>query len=168
GRPLRAWTGKASAGWVSGVWQTRRRRLFLVPGESPIGFRLPLGALPHLRPADYPYLVPADPMDVRSELPDPGLLAQAVAHRSQRASAKLLDVPRGRSAPAPAVAPTSASRVPVRTALTVEPRDGRLCVFMPPLERLEDYLELLTVVEAAAAEFDMPVHVEGYEPPPDP
>jgi uncharacterized protein (DUF2126 family) len=39
---------------------------------------------------------------------------------------------------------------------------------MPPLERLEEYLELLAVVEAAAAEFHMPVHVEGYEPPADP
>src|SRR5262249_55009351 len=165
--PLQRWTAQASPGWVSEVWQTRRRRLFLVPGESPIGFRLPLSALPRLRPVDYPYLLPADPMDARSELTDPGLLAQAIAYRSEGARAKLIDVARGR-APAPAVAPTSASRVPVRTALTVEPRDGRLCVFMPPLERLEDYLELLAVVEAAAAEFDMPVHVEGYEPPPDP
>ncbi len=39
---------------------------------------------------------------------------------------------------------------------------------MPPLERLQDYLELLAAVEASAAELDMPVHVEGYEPPADP
>src|SRR5262249_945624 len=163
-------TAQASPGWVSEVWQTRRRRLLLVPGDSPIGFRLPLGALPYLRPVDYPYLVPADPMIARGELPDPDLLAQATAHRSEGVAprSRPLCVPGGKGARGPGVAPTSGAGVAVRTALTVEPREGRLCVFMPPLERLEDYLELLAVVEATTAEFDMPVHVEGYEPPPDP
>ena len=164
--PVQRWTAQAAPGWISEIWQTRRRHLFLVPGDSSMGFRLPLNSLPYLRPADYPHLVPADPMDEHGELPDPEMLAQTIADRSEEAAAraKVLDFRRT----APMAASPALPAVAVRTALTVEPRGGRLCVFIPPVERLEDYLELLAVVEATAAKLDMPVHVEGYEPPPDP
>jgi len=164
--PVQRWTAQAAPGWISEIWQTRRRRLFLVPGDSPIGLRLPLDSLPHLAPVEYPHLVPDDPMIERGELPDPESLARIVAHRSEDAAAraKVLEFRRGQTARALA----SLSGIAVRTALTVEPRDGRLCVFMPPVERLEDYLELIAAVEATAAELAMPVHVEGYEPPVDP
>jgi uncharacterized protein (DUF2126 family)/transglutaminase-like putative cysteine protease len=161
--PVQRWTAQGKPGWVSELWQTRRRRLFLVPGASPIGSRLPLNALPHLRPADYPHVVPADPMSARGALPDPQLLAQATVDRGEDVG----ETRCGQGASVPTLASSPRTGVPVRTALTVEPRDGRLCVFMPPLERLQDYLELLAAVEAGATELDMPVHVEGYEPPAD-
>ena len=56
----------------------------------------------------------------------------------------------------------------VRTALCVEPRDGRLHVFMPPSTDVEDYLDLLAAIEDTAAHSSMPVVIEGYPPPHDP
>ena len=56
----------------------------------------------------------------------------------------------------------------IRTAICVEPRDGRLHVFMPPVERTEDYLDLLAALEGTAAALSMPIIIEGEQPPVDP
>ncbi len=56
----------------------------------------------------------------------------------------------------------------IKTALSVEVRDGHLYVFMPPLPRLEDYVALLAAIEATAATLGQPVAIEGYTPPRDP
>ncbi len=145
---------RPSPGWLSEIWRTRRGRLFLVPGDSAIGLRLPLDALPYLAPADYPHIVPADPMEPRGALPDPEQFAADHATPQRRTWRRRQGA--GASPRAAGVVADVASRGrsvtgPVRTALTVEPREGRLCVFMPPVERLEDYLELLAAVEATAA-----------------
>jgi uncharacterized protein (DUF2126 family) len=63
--------------------------------------------------------------------------------------------------------PGSTSVQVVCTALSVEPREGRLYVFLPPLAYLEHYLDLVASVEATAEELSMPVLLEGYEPPRD-
>ena len=54
------------------------------------------------------------------------------------------------------------------TALTFEARDGHVHVFLPPTERLEDYTDLLRLVEVATRRIGCPVVLEGYGPPPDP
>ncbi len=56
----------------------------------------------------------------------------------------------------------------VRTAMAFEPRDGHLHVFMPPTERMEDYLDLVTALEDTAEELGQPIFLEGYTPPNDP
>ncbi len=172
--PVQPWTARAPiVGWVSEIWKLRRGRLFLVPGNSPIGFRLPLNSLPHIRPAAYPHVVAADPFAPRGDLPAPppipaSMPAQAVAYRSAGEVVAPSLAPEAGAAGMLLAARSHGSDIAVRTALAVEPRDGRLCVFMPPTERLEEYLELLASVEATAGELGLPVHVEGYEPPYDP
>ncbi len=55
-----------------------------------------------------------------------------------------------------------------RTALAFEERDGAVFVFLPPTTQLDDYADLLHLVEVAAREAGVPVVLEGYPPPPDP
>jgi uncharacterized protein (DUF2126 family) len=165
---VQRWTAQATPRWLSELWRTRRGRLYLMPGDSPAGLRLPLQSLPYFNPVDYPHLVPADPFDERGPLPDPHVKSREPAVADVKAAPRLAaKIATGKSVPIVPDEP-EATAIPVRTALAVEVREGQLCVFMPPVERLEDYLELLAVVEATAAALGTPVHVEGYTPPPDP
>ncbi|MEC3955644.1 transglutaminase family protein [Nocardia sp. CDC153] len=53
------------------------------------------------------------------------------------------------------------------TALVAQVRDGRLFVFLPPLEDFDAFCDLVARIEAAAAEVGQPVVLEGYAPPGD-
>ena len=148
--PMQRWTAQAKPGWLSELWRTRRGRLFLMPGDSPVGFRLPLQSLPAVDPADYPHLVPADPFGEQKPLSDPRITHPIGTYAPRASAGEEASPPLApetlvmHRAPGAAAGETS---LPVRTALSVEVRDGRLCVFMPPLETLADYLELLAVIE---------------------
>jgi len=153
--------------WKSGPWPLRGEHLFLLPGDSPAGLRLPLESLPWVSPTDFPHDPPLDPVAGRGELPDP--------HRLQgflrgAAPARPGDGVRHQPPPFddPKPAPGESAGWVVRTALCVQPRGGRLCVFMPPVAALEGYLELVAAIEATAAQTRMPVVIEGYAPPYDP
>ncbi|RRI07934.1 transglutaminase family protein [Mesorhizobium tamadayense] len=172
--PVQRWNSQATGQhWRSEKWKTRRGRLFLVPGDSPVGYRLPLGTLPYVPPAQFPYIVPVDPSLPRGPLPS----RQAILPASAPAELEGADeMARRQQAVSFTAATGQQDRVEqviteiggaVRTALSVEPRDGRLCVFMPPVEALEDYLELVAAAENAARAIGLPVHIEGYGPPQD-
>lgn len=158
--PVQAWQARVSGRtWVSEKWRTRRGRLYLVPGDSPVGFRLPLNSLPYISPSWYPYINPTDPTVAKPPLPDFSAekgrvmpehsLRRDIAQQQQMGQS--YEEIGGR----------------VRTAISVEVRDGRLCVFMPPTAALEDYLDLVASAERAAAAISLPVHIEGYAPPHD-
>jgi uncharacterized protein (DUF2126 family) len=133
------WT--ETSGWATVRWSLRRGHLMLRPGDSPMGLRLPLDSLSWTP-------TPPDPerstFDPRGELP---------------ADEPLDGVLTAILTPAEDAPPT---------ALCVQPREGRLHVFLPPLEYLEHVVELLAVIEEAAREVGRPVVLEGYAPPSDP
>jgi uncharacterized protein (DUF2126 family)/transglutaminase-like putative cysteine protease len=195
--PLRrTWDGR---GWQTGNWFFRREHMFLLPGDSPMGFRLPLDSLPWI-PADQrePFYEP-DPFDPRGPLREPMRWRRREGRRPGEAGgAGGPGEPYGRppvraqtsGAPWPGAGPESeweeyaARERPqpgpladvrsddpagiVRTALCVEPRQGRMHVFMPPARTTEDYLDLVAAVEDTAEELSLPVLLEGYEPAYDP
>ena len=162
--PIQRWQAKAGGpGWRSERWKLRRGNMFLVPGDSPVGYRLPLSALPWVPASQYPYINPADPTVERAPLPD--FEAPAPGRKSQPMASFVPSSPAN-----PGFVPQGAPEIEgwVRTAISVEPRDGRLCIFMPPVVWIEDYLALLTAAEAAARRLGLAVHIEGYAPPHDP
>ncbi len=161
--------------WATGPWTLRDDRLFLFPGDSSMGYRLPLDSLPWAKPGDAQVLIPVDPFDEHPPLPAPVRPQTPVkAGRAQPLTAREVTPERF----------VSAADV-ARTALCVEVRDpqrangpkaekahggksGLLYIFMPPLAHLEDYLELVAVIEQTAVELGIKVVMEGYPPPRDP
>ncbi|MBM3202786.1 transglutaminase family protein [Candidatus Woesearchaeota archaeon] len=140
--------------WHSGRWSFRRGGLYLVPGDSPPGYRLPLGSLPV--EADAALRDPERcPFEARSLLP--GVHGELSARLTHLLNAPLLAV-------ADADHPRGA--IP-RTALSLRIHQGRIRVFLPPLTHLEHYLELITAIEATAVQRGLPVMLEGYPPPED-
>ena len=153
--------------WRTGSWFLRGGRCFLVPGDSPIGYRLPLESQPWVAAGDYPSIHAPDPSRSFSALPP---------HADLRRQFREPDIEEARTDGRPvSTGPHGASPPPktsaagiIRTSMCAEPRNGVLYIFMPPAGELEHYVELLAAVEAAAAALEQPIIIEGYEPPNDP
>jgi len=158
--PLLRVHGKSGPEWQTGLWMLRARHLFLIPGDSPVGFRLPLESLLWEVPERRQQVWTLDPMAPAAPLPVPHRLFHEGARRNEieRRQRSLETVS---SSPGARLGPV------VRTALAIEARQGRLCIFLPPVSSAEDYVELVTAIEDTAAKLNMPVAIEGYPPPND-
>ena len=130
--------------WGTTRWHLRRGSLFLLPGDSPAGLRLPLDSLTWA-------LVPTE--DDRSPFDDYPELDTTTATPADGSVVQALVVP--------------IAKCP-STALAVEVRNGHLHIFLPPFAELEDALALLGVLERAAEACGESVVLEGYPLPRDP
>tara|TARA_R110002096_G_scaffold362892_3_gene556032 strand:+ start:6626 stop:10111 length:3486 start_codon:yes stop_codon:yes gene_type:complete len=181
---------EAYGGFCGGRWQFRRENLYLIPGSSPMGFRLPLNSLTESRPHDF--VEQACPLEAREPLlvnpltsipekpPTPEDFRQYYLRHQSSSKSKGKKQGKGSKSPvtdessatAPHTGPGSWSHLHQqwmpRTALCFEIREGRLHIFFPPIDTLERYALLLKVVEETAIDFEIPVVIEGYEPPHDP
>ncbi len=159
-------------GWVSGSWFLREEHLFLIPGDSALGLRLPLDSIPWMAPGDSDVEPERDPFAERGALPQTfrfppaAPTARPAVRRPQRPGFRTnrSRLPIHTSSPLPFESATGITR----TALCVEPRAGILHVFMPPIPMLENYLELVAALEQTAKDLNFPIQIEGYEPPNDP
>ena len=172
--PIKPYSGQ----WKSGPWFLRDETLWLTPGDSPMGLRLPLDSLPWVKPTDFPWITHPDPF---LELPPLPPRADRAGQRFVTGSRMPQDAGTGRGERRQRLeelppendeltrrpgSQQSAAWI-TRTALCVEPRHGRLHVFMPPTETAEEYLDLVAAVEDAARIQGLPVIVEGEAPPRD-
>ncbi|OLE80466.1 MAG: IMP dehydrogenase [Acidobacteria bacterium 13_1_20CM_2_65_9] len=180
--PIRR-VGARDGRWATGPWSLRDARLYLVPGDSPMGLRLPLDSLPWSAPGDLLTIDELDPFAPRAPLP-----VEGVARRPSDPQSAAGPRPGFHGVPDPAVQSRvgSGDRRPaddvtghppsrgesaagvVRSALCVEPRGGVLYIFMPPVQAIEDYLDLVAAIEATSRALGMRVLLEGYPPPSDP
>jgi uncharacterized protein (DUF2126 family)/transglutaminase-like putative cysteine protease len=158
---------RADDRWRSEHWTFRRGQLFLLPGDSPAGLRLPLKALGG-PPVVEVKEAPIEPPDPRG----PAAVTRAREVKAQRIHKLVADGKlSGDIAEQLLPKPLPAGRAPsfeVRTALCVEPRGGVLYVFLPPVPSAADFLALVEAVDAVRKDVDAPVMLEGYPPPADP
>jgi uncharacterized protein (DUF2126 family) len=140
--------------WGTTRWTLRRGHLMLRPGDSPMGLRLPLGSLSWFTPPPQPEpssFAPREPLPPRP--------------RPQTNGAVPPPPPVPPSSGNGLVAPSASAPY---SALCVQPRDGRMHVFLPPMTQLEHAVDLLAAIEEAADATNTPVVLEGYPLPPDP
>jgi uncharacterized protein (DUF2126 family)/transglutaminase-like putative cysteine protease len=151
--------------WVSSTWKFRREHMYLIPGDSPMGYRLPLDSLLWQKKSEKQKIFESDPFADKAELPN------YVGGRYTRLTST--DSSEHDSYPPQAAADDykpeelDDENLFVRTALCVEVRDGHLHIFLPPVNQLDHWVDLLAHIETCAEQLKQPVILEGYPAPHD-
>ncbi|CAN5532527.1 transglutaminase family protein [soil metagenome] len=158
--------------WKSCKWEFNREYLFLVPGNSPVGLRLPLDSLPVVSKAEMEERVERSLFE---PVPELGHFHESIVSRygtepentepRKKNYATTASEKKGKDADAgPEITHVVET---IRTALSVEVREGIIYIFLPPMDYLEHYLDVTASIEAAAEKLQMEIRIEGYEPPRD-
>ncbi len=160
--PLRRRQPGGGLAWSSQLWFERPERLLLMFGDSPVGYRLPVEAMPFVAPdkleyGEGPETYLGEPRGQR--IPLPGSPAQRPELFALEPQADPLP---------PLSADAKDTTELVRPSLCVEVRDGLLHVFLPYVPVLADYLDLISAVEDTCRYTGLRIWVEGYTPPSDP
>jgi uncharacterized protein (DUF2126 family) len=155
--PIRRRQPGGRLSWSSQLWFPRGERLQLMPGDSPIGFRIPTEAMPWVAPDEIEYDYEAAPFADRVKLPTIPSRRMDLFDKTPAAD------------PLPALCSTAeTAQELIRPSLCVEAREGHLHVFLPYASKLGDYLDLVAAVEDTCQYLQIPVWLEGYTPPSDP
>ncbi len=85
GHVLPVWKPAAGQAWQSGSWFLRDDRCYLVPGDSPLGYRLPLDSQPWVEAKDYPWMHAPDQSQQFAPLPSYRVLQQSVVSQAEGA-----------------------------------------------------------------------------------
>jgi uncharacterized protein (DUF2126 family) len=149
--------------WTSQPWFLASEQMFLIPGDSAMGYRLPLDSLPWTKPEDILYSFDPDPFAKRDALP-----ARPARRADLFTTVPVPEDPQPAAEPAKPPEKGESAAWVARPALCIQPRDGQIFVFMPPVEYVSDYLDLVAAVEDTSVYLNMSVVLEGYTPPFDP
>jgi uncharacterized protein (DUF2126 family) len=144
--PLNKTEGK----WFTSEWTFRRQHIFLTAGNSPLGLRLPLNSLQSKPEHEFFPIYEQDLFSKKNRLPS---FKNVVKERYQQYLESGLE--------------TNLPNYFVRTAICAEIRDEKLYLFLPPLESAETFLDLIASIEFTARELEIPIILEGYDPPKD-
>ena len=155
--PLRRRQFEGRTYWSSQHWFEGKQRITLSPGDSPIGYRIPVPEMPWVAPDELVYEMDEAPYEDRPRLPD-----------GPASRPGLFSVPASTD-PLPALSShAETARELIRPSLCVQVREGRLQVFLPYVAVFADYLDLVAAVEETCEHLRTPIWIEGYTPPFDP
>ncbi len=174
-------------GWISCHWKFRGNQMFLIPGNSQAGYRLPLESLPYMSETKRPKSYDRSPLEKQQKLSDyhevviqriheepdytiPEDLLHPKTYKEKEEEEEkennlLKFMPFSQQKEEVNDFEPVYEMFTIKKALVAEIRDGRLHLFLPPVDLIEQYLDLLASIELTAEELKVPVVIEGYSPP---